>query len=214
LSREAIEVCKEIGNYNLFLIGDFEETLSMTQKEYKGEQLILFLYLLFVLSNKFLSKDTQLYFLNLVHQLEKQLENKAYNAPQYLFRVMTYGDALLGGLGVCLGQERLLDEKITFLKKSVMFDNCCSLRDRTFPIMSEMCSTLSPQRLFNCYTFQMIMDDKKINKVQVFLTHGVTHLIFHLSNMVSNIGKPLVSGELVIATGHAMPMLINMHLFE
>ena len=163
-SREAIKVCKEIGNYNLFLIGDVKETLSMTQKEYKGEQLILFVYLLFVWSNKFIGKDTQLYFLNLVHQLEQQLENKAYNAPQYLFRVLTYGDALLGSLGVCLGQERVLDEKITFLKKSVMSDDCCSLTDEIFSTMSEMSSVFSPLRLLNCYTIQMIMDGDKENE--------------------------------------------------
>ncbi|CAB4000107.1 WD repeat-containing alr2800 [Paramuricea clavata] len=160
-SREAIEVCKDIGNYNLFLTGDFQKTLFLTQKEYKGEQLILFVCLLFVWSNEFLSKDTQLYFLNLVHQLEQQLENKAYNAPQYLFRIFTYGDVILAGLGFRVGQERLLDEKITFLKKSVMSDNCCSLTDRTFPSMSEVCSTLSPKRLLNCYTFQMMMDGKE-----------------------------------------------------
>ena len=149
LRREAIEVCKEIGNYHLFLMGDLQETLSMTQKEYKGEQLIVFVYVLYRCSNQILSKDTQLCFLNLVHQLEQQLENKAYNAsPQllYLFRIFTYGDCLLACLGVRVGQEVLLDEKITFLKKAVKSDDYCSSIDRTFPIRS---------RLLNCYHFQI-----------------------------------------------------------
>jgi tetratricopeptide (TPR) repeat protein len=160
-SREAIEVCKDIGNYNLFLIGDFKKTLSMTQKEYNGEQLILFVCLLVVWSNEFLSKDTQLYFLNLVHQLEQQLENKAYNASQYLIEILQYGDCLLSVLGARVGQEGFFHEKITFLKKSVMSDDCCSLTDETFPSMSEMSSILSPQRLLHCYTLQMIRDGKE-----------------------------------------------------
>ncbi|CAB4009373.1 Nephrocystin-3 [Paramuricea clavata] len=139
LTREAIEVCKEIGNYNLFLIGDCEETLSMTQKEYKGEQLILFVYLLTTWSKLIFNAETQLYFLNFVHQLEQQLENKAYNAPQYLFPVFTYGDSLLAILGVGVGQEVLLDEKIAFLKKSVISEDCCFLTDRprTFPVRDD-----------------------------------------------------------------------------
>jgi tetratricopeptide (TPR) repeat protein len=159
LTREAIEVCKEIGNYNLFLIGDCEETLYMTQKEYKGEQLILFVYLLTTWSKLIFNAETQLYFLNFVHQLEQQLENKAYNAPQYLFPVFTYGDALLAILGVGVGQEVLLDEKITFLKKSVMSEDCCSLTDRprTFPIRSS-------ERLLNCYNFQIVRDDNEIKQ--------------------------------------------------
>jgi tetratricopeptide (TPR) repeat protein len=161
LRKEAIEVCKEIGNYNLFVIGDCEETLSMTQKEYEGEQLIVFVFLLFVWSKQILSDETQLYFLNFVHQLEQQLEIKTFNTSPYLAEIFVYGDGLLACLGMCVGQKVRFDEKITFLKKSVMSDDCCSLTDETFPTMSEMSSSLSPQRLLNCYTFQMIMDDKE-----------------------------------------------------
>ncbi|CAB4024015.1 WD repeat-containing alr2800 [Paramuricea clavata] len=156
LRKEAIEVCKEIGSYNLFLIGNCERTLSTTQKQYRGEQLILFVYLLYMWSKAFLNYETQLYFLNFVHQLEQQLENKVFNASQYLCKIVTYGDFLLAILGVRVGQEVLFDEKITFLKKSVMSDDCCSLTDRTFQTISEM--SLSPQRLLNCYTFQMLRD--------------------------------------------------------
>jgi tetratricopeptide (TPR) repeat protein len=157
LRREASEVCEEIGNCNLFLIGDCEETLSMMQRGYKGEQLILFVYVLYKCSNQILSKDTQLCFLNLVNQLEQQLENKAYNAsPQlYLFQIFTYGDCLLACLGVRVGQEVLLDEKITFLKKAVKSDDYCSSIDRTFPIRSEMPVSWFSARLLNCYNFQI-----------------------------------------------------------
>ena len=157
LRREASEVCEEIGNCNLFLIGDCEETLSMMQRGYKGEQLILFVYVLYMCSNQILSKDTQLCFLNLVHQLEQQLENKAYNASSqlYLFRIFTYGDCLLACLGVRVGQEVLLDEKITFLKKAVKSDDYCSSIDRTFPIRSEMPVSWFSARLLNCYNFQI-----------------------------------------------------------
>ncbi|CAB4031734.1 WD repeat-containing alr2800, partial, partial [Paramuricea clavata] len=156
LSAQAIEVCKQIGNYNLFLIGDCEETLFLTQKEYKGEQLILFVHLLFIWSKQILSHETQLYFLNFVYQLEQQLESKAFNASQYLSQIFAYGDCLLAFLGVGVGQEGLFDEKFTFLKKSVMLDDFCFL--------SEMSSVLSPKRLLNCYTFQMIMDDQEYEK--------------------------------------------------
>ncbi|CAB3984782.1 WD repeat-containing alr2800 [Paramuricea clavata] len=154
-SREAIEVCKEIGNYNLFLIGDCDETLSMMQRENEREQIILFVYMLTRWSKQFLSDETQLYFLNCVDQLEQQLENKAYNASQYLFRILSYGDCLLAILGVRVGQEVLLDEKITFLKKAVKFDDDCSSIDGTFPIRSEMSVSWFSARLLNCYNFQI-----------------------------------------------------------
>ena len=157
-NREAIEVCKEIGNYNLFLIGDCDETLSMTQRECKGEQLIVFIYLLFRWSNNILSDETQLYFFNFVRELELQLENKAFNASQYLIGILTYGDYLLAILSARVGQEFIFDEKITFLKKSVMSDGCCFLTDETFPTMWETSSILSPERLLHCYTLQMIRD--------------------------------------------------------
>ncbi|CAB4032986.1 WD repeat-containing alr2800 [Paramuricea clavata] len=164
LSKEAIEVCKEIGNYNLFLIGDCDETLSMTQREeHKGEQLIVFVYLLCMWSTLInLGNETQHYFLKLVRQLEQQLENKAFNASQYLFQIFTYGDVILACLGFGAGQEVLLDEKITFLEKSVMSGDCCSRTDRTFPIRAEMSSMFCSERLLNCYVLQMIRDDRKI----------------------------------------------------
>jgi tetratricopeptide (TPR) repeat protein len=164
LSREAIEVCKEIGNYNIFLIGDWDETLSMTQREYKGEQLILFVYLLTMWSKQILSDQTQLYFLNFVDQLERQLENKAYNASQYLFRIFTYGDCLLAGLGVRVGQEVLLDEKITFLEKSVVSEDCF-LTGEKFPIRSEMSVSWFSARLLNFYNFQIANGDKQVVSV-------------------------------------------------
>ncbi|CAB4005667.1 Nephrocystin-3 [Paramuricea clavata] len=108
-----------------------------------------------------LSDETQLYFLNFVHQLEQQLKKKAFNASQYLSQILTYGDCLLAVLGSGVGKEVLFDEKITFLKKSVMSDDCCSLTDEIFSTMSEMSSVFSPLRLLNYYTIQMIMDDKE-----------------------------------------------------
>ena len=164
LSREAIEVCKEIDNYNIFLIGDWDETLSMTQREYKGEQLILFVYLLTMWSKQILSDQTQLYFLNFVDQLERQLENKAYNASQYLFRIFTYGDFLLAGLGVRVGQEVLLDEKITFLEKSVVSEDCF-LTGEKFPIRSEMSVSWFSARLLNFYNFQITKWEKQVVSV-------------------------------------------------
>ena len=160
-SREVIEVCKEIGNYNLFLIGDCDETLCMMQRENEREQLILFVYMLTRWSKQILSDETQLYFLNCVDKLERHLENKTYNASQYLFRILSYGDCLLAILGVRVGQEVLLNEKITFLEKSVMSDDCCSLTDRTFPIISEMSVSWFSARLLNCYNFQIDNEKKQ-----------------------------------------------------
>ncbi|CAB4000575.1 WD repeat-containing alr2800 [Paramuricea clavata] len=161
LNRETIDVCKEIGNYNLFLISNCDETSSMMQREYKDEQLILFVYLLYVWSKQIVSDETQIYFLNFVHQLEQQLENKAYNASPYLVQIFAYGDCILAALGVRVGQEVLLDEKITFLEKSVMSDDCCSLTGTTFPIRSEMSVNLFSARLLNFYNLQIAKGEKQ-----------------------------------------------------
>ena len=149
-SRKAIEVCKEIGNYNLFLIADCKQSLSPAQNECKGEQLILFVYLLFFWSKRILGDETKLHFLSIVQKIEQQIENKPLG-PHYLFPLVTYGDCLLAFLGFIAGQEALLDEKIRILDKAPNSE----LTDKTFRNMS------ANYRLFNCYALKMFRDIPK-----------------------------------------------------
>ncbi len=140
-SRKAIEVCEEIGNYNLFLIGDCEQSSTVTQKEYEGEQLVLFIHLLHTWSKQFLNDETKLYLLNSVHKLLQQLESKTYFGSIYLFRIISMGDFLLASLVLSTGKESVLEEKISFLE-SLVPDEASPFTGTTWPYL--------PERLF-CY---------------------------------------------------------------
>ena len=162
LSRRAIEVCEKLDNFNLFLIGDCEEISPMTQSEDQGEQLILFVYLLCKWSSKHFCSETKQHLLNVVQKLQRQLENKPFGS-QYLLQIIMYGDCLSAFLGISVGQEVLLDEKIKILNKSLLSDDDCSLTDGTFPNVLEVTATWShlPQRLFFCYSLKMSTHDSE-----------------------------------------------------
>ena len=157
-SRKADEVCGEIGNYNLFLINDCEQSSTMMQKEYKGEQLILFIYLLYIWSYKFLNDETKLYFFNVVDKLLQLLESNTFSS-MYLFGIVSIGDCLLALLGLSAGKGSVLDEKINFLKSRIPDEGCPS--DTTVPNIQETSGTSShlPQRLFVYNAVKMIRGD-------------------------------------------------------
>ncbi len=158
-SRKAIEVCGEIGNYNLFLISDCEQSSTVTQEEYKGEQLVLFIRLLYTWSRIFLSDESKLCLFIVVHQLLQQLESKTFGSI-YLFRILTIGDCLLPLLGLSARKESLLDEKINFLE-SLTPDGGYPFTDATIPSVPETSRTSShlPERLLVLNAVKMITDD-------------------------------------------------------
>ena len=158
-SRKAIEVCGEIGNYNLFLISDCEQSSTVTQEEYKGEQLVLFIYFLYTWSVNFLNDKSKLYLFNVMHQLLKQLESITFGS-MYLFRILTIGDCLLPLLGLSAKKESLLDEKINFLE-SLTADGGYPFTDATIPSVPETSRTSShlPERLLLLNTLKIITDD-------------------------------------------------------
>ncbi len=158
-SRKAIEVCGEIGNYDLFLIGDCEQSSTMMLKEYKGEQLVFFVCLLHIWSNQFLNDEAKLYFFNVVHQLLQQLESNTFGS-MYLFGILTMGENLLAWQGLSAGKESVLDEKINFLE-SLTPDGGCPFTDATIPSFPNSSSTSShlAERLLLLNTVKMIYAD-------------------------------------------------------
>ncbi len=154
-SRKTIEVCGEIGNYNLFLIDDCEQSSSVMQKEYKDEQLILFIYLLYMWSRQFLSDESRLYLFNVVHQSLQQLENNTFGST-YLFGIVSMGDMLLSVLGLSAGNESVVDEKINFLE-SLIADEGFPITGTTAPSVRER----GTQRLLLYNTIKMLRDDPK-----------------------------------------------------
>ena len=156
-SMKAIEACDKMGNYNLFLISNCEQSSLPWQNECKGEQLILFVYLLLFWSKAFISDETRAHFLNLSQTLEKQLGNKSLDNSHYIFSVVMYCDVILAVLSKIAGQEFLLNEKINFLDKSLKSD----LTDKTFPRLSEV-GTKLPLRLLHCYTFRTALHKDEV----------------------------------------------------
>ncbi len=166
-SRKTIEVCGEIGNYSLFLIDDCEQSSSVMQKEYKDEQLILFIRLLYTWSQQFLNDESRLYLFNVVHQLLQQLENNTFGST-YLFGIISIGDMLLSILGLIAGKESVLDEKINFLESRIL-DECFPFTGTTVPSVRQTSGTLPglTQRLLFCNTFKMIRGSR--TKEQSFI---------------------------------------------
>ncbi len=156
LSRKAIQVCEKLNNWNLFLIDDCEEISLMMHGEDQGEQLIVFVYLLCKWSGEHLCSETKQHLFNFVQKLQQQLENKPFGS-NYLFQIIMYGDCLSAFLDMSVGQRVHLDDKIKFLNKSLLSDDCCSLAaERTFPPTLEMSATSCHlARLFLCYSLKM-----------------------------------------------------------
>ena len=154
LSNKAIEACGNIGNFNLFLISNCEQSSLPGQNECKGEQMILFVNLLFFWSSEFISDETRTHFLNLLQRLEQQLGNRLLDNSHYIFSLVMYCDFILALLSKIAGQEFLLNEKIHFLDKSLKSD----LTDGSSLRLSEVGTEL-PLRLLLCYSIKMAFHD-------------------------------------------------------
>ncbi len=156
-SRKAIEVCGEIGNYRLFLIGDFERSSIVTLKAFKGEQLILFINLLHTWSKQFLNDESKLYLFNAVDKLLQQLESNTFGS-MYLFRIVSIGDCAFFALSA--GEESILNEKINFLESRIPYGSAC-FTDTTIPGVTETSKTFSYllERLLMLNDFKIIGND-------------------------------------------------------
>ena len=151
VSKKAIKVCEKIGNYNLCLISNCEQSTSPGHNERKGEQLILFIYLLFFWSQEFISDDTRMHFFNLLHRLEEGLGNRSLDNSHYILSVVMYCDSILAVRSKMDGQENFfLNEKINFLDKSLKSD----FIHETCPRFSEAGKDVH-LRLLNCYKMKM-----------------------------------------------------------
>lgn len=145
----AIAACTEIGNFNLFLIGDCGHTTERV-----GESLILFNYLFHQWSKGFLSKDTQRYVFNSVYNLQqdREIEGCCLN---YLYQILTYGDRLLAALGFGAGLESICNEKIEFLNESFT-----GFHDSSFPYSTE--------RQLHWYSLKGSLINKKELSIEAF----------------------------------------------
>ncbi len=172
-SGKAIEVCGKIGNYNLFLIDVCEQSITMTQKEFEGEQLIWFIHLLFIWSYGFLNHETKLYFFNVVDKLLQELESRKFYS-MYLFKIVGIGDILLGFLGLNAGKENVLEEKINFLE-SLIPDEGRPFTDTTIPSVLKTSGTSSylPGRLVMSSVIKTFLSDH--TQRQIFIVEICRH---------------------------------------
>jgi tetratricopeptide (TPR) repeat protein len=114
-SKKAMELCHGIGNYNLFLIDDCEQSSSTRENKSNEEQLIIFLNLLCFWSEHFLSDETANH---LLRRLKHFLGNKPLVYSSYLISMITYYYGILPILRNISGHIFSLDGKTNFL------DNC------------------------------------------------------------------------------------------
>ena len=109
----AIKVCEEIGNINLFLI----DPRSISADGDVGETIILFSYLLMRWSHNFSTNETIGHICDFVHSIQERPVLKECSS-HFSHQIQCYADSLVVGLGLVVGDEALLDEKIEFLTKS------------------------------------------------------------------------------------------------
>ena len=131
--KMALEVCAEIGNFNLFLAGDCPYKTDKV-----GESLFLFNYLFSRWSQKFLPAEVKRYICNSVFEQQQQKEAKECCSPGYFNQVIVYGDYVVAWLSDKTGQEMILNEKIEFLKKSLIgYQDSVDATGKTFLSMSK-----------------------------------------------------------------------------
>ena len=156
----AVKVCMEIGNCNLFLVAEFDFSLSKSQRKELGEPLVLFCCLLTVWSKQFLGDETKRYVCNFVSSLQQQIEREECGS-NYLFQILCYGDMLLAVLSCMTGRETFLDTKIELLCKSI--ENCNTLSNKTLPNMSQ-----KTERLFMCYFLKGSLTKRKDQSIDAY----------------------------------------------
>ena len=109
--KMAVEVSMEIGNCNLFLVAEFDFSLSKSPRKELGEPLVLFCCLLTVWSKQFLGDETKRYVYNFVSYLQQQIEREECGS-NYLFQILCYADMLLAVLScMTLGVITLIQRR-------------------------------------------------------------------------------------------------------
>ncbi len=173
----AFDVCAEIGNFNLYLIGDCDG-----KNDDVGESLFLFHYLFAKWSKRFLPAEINRYVCNFVYELQQPKEVEGCNSPDYFSQIICYADYLVASLGVSEGQEVILDEKIEFLNQSVTgFQDSIDATDKVFSSVSQKnvsMAAYSAERLLFCYDLKIAFTDKKevnIEACRSALDHSLRH---------------------------------------
>ena len=152
--KTVIEVCKEIGNINLFLINPYECPSFGAANSDVGESLILFGYLLMKWSHPFSAGETKHRMFDLFNSIQKRPVSRECGS-HYFHQIYCYADFLVVRLGFDAGHEALVDETIEFLTKS---------REKLQDCSSPGENTLDGQwseRLLNIYSFKGTLTKKK-----------------------------------------------------
>ena len=113
--KMALEVCAEIGNFNLFLTDDYHHKTDSV-----GESLFLFIYLFSRWSKTFLPTELKQYLCKSICKQQQQKETKECSSPDYFNQVIVYSDLPLALLSNEAGQKVILNERIECLKKSLI----------------------------------------------------------------------------------------------
>ena len=162
----AIEISKESGNCNLFMIAQCDSSFSEFLAKDAGEPLVLFSYLLARWSHELWGTETKSYVCNFVSKRQRQKEVEEHGL-NYSHQIHCYGDSLLAFLSILSGQETLLEKEIEFLGKSI--EDCISLSDNTFSNMSQKAPKLRPWsgRLYICYSWKGKLTNRKDQSIEV-----------------------------------------------
>ncbi len=173
----AFDVCAEIGNFNLFLIGDCDR-----KNDDVGESLFLFHYLFAEWSKGFLPAEIERYVCKFVYDLQQQKEVEKCYSPDYFNPIICYADYLVASLGIKAGQEVILNEKIECLNKSVTgYQDFVDATDNVFSSISQRnvsMAAYSTQRLLFCQDLKIAFTDEKEQNIEAChsaLDHSLQH---------------------------------------
>ena len=171
------DLCAEIDNFNLFLIGDCDR-----KNDDVGESLILFDYLFAKWSKRFSPVEIRGYVCNFVYELQQAEEFEGCNSPDYLSQIICYGDYVVASLGINAGQEVILDEKIEFLNQSVTgFQDSIDATDKAFSSVSQKNVSMAAyltQRLLFCQDLKIAFTGEKEQNIEACrsaLDHSLQH---------------------------------------
>ena len=173
----AFDFCAEIGNFNLFLVGDCDR-----KNDDVGESLFLFHYLFAKWSKGFLPAEIERYVCKFVYNLQQQKEVEKCYSPDYFNPIICYADYLVAFLGIKAGQEVILNEKIECLNKSVTgYQDFVDATDNVFSSISQRnvsMAAYSTQRLLFCLDLKIAFTDEKEQNIEAChsaLDHSLQH---------------------------------------
>ena len=163
--KMALEICAEIGNFNLFLADDCHH-----KTDNAGEPLFLFNYLFSRWSQKFLPAEIKRYICNSVCKQQQRKEAKECCSPDYFNQVIVYGDFLLAWLSNEAGQKVILNEKIDCLKKSLIeHQDSVDVTGEAFLSISQQnakMTAFSAKRLLFFYDLKIALTNDKDSNIE------------------------------------------------